>query len=137
MLPMTPRMNRRYFSKHITWWVFVTETLCALCAVGTKDFFAIYMNFKRSVTGLPPRGPVSITGQYMWGQSGIGTDFSPSTSIFPCHYHSTSATHWYSSSFCSYEKARRKKPRNRQNSLTFRTPVSIRIKSVVTSSQLS
>ena len=95
------------------------------------------MNLRWSVAGLLPRGPVSISGQSTWGQSGTGTDFSLSISIFPCHNHSNSATHWYSTSYCSYEKARRKKPRNLQNSLTFRIPVSIRINSVVISSLLS
>lgn len=54
---MTPRMIRRYFSKHNDLMRFLMQTLCVLCAVGTKDFYAIHMNLMRSVAGLSPRRP--------------------------------------------------------------------------------
>jgi len=37
----------------------------------------------------------SLSGGTGVGQSGTGPDFSPSTSVFPPQYHSTSAPYWY------------------------------------------
>jgi len=36
------------------------------------------------------------------GQSGTGTDYSPSSSAFRCQYNSTNAPYSYSSPCCSY-----------------------------------
>jgi hypothetical protein len=46
-----------------------------------------------------------------------GTDFSPSTSVFPCQYYSTSAP--YSSSCYSYQKDKRPKPHNLPKAMRF------------------
>jgi hypothetical protein len=42
---------------------------------------------RRPLTAEARVGQCGICG----GQSGIGTDFSPSTSVFPCQFHSTGA----------------------------------------------
>ena len=46
------------------------------------------------------------------GQSGTESDFSPSTSIFPCRYHFTIAPHSSSSTCCCYKKDKWTKPGN-------------------------
>jgi hypothetical protein len=40
------------------------------------------------------------------GQFDTGTRFSPSTSVFPCQYHSTDAPHSSPSTCCSYQKTK-------------------------------
>lgn len=52
------------------------------------------------------------------GHRDTGTDFSPSTSVFPCQYYSTSAPH--SSSCYSYQKDKRPKPDNLPKAMRFR-----------------
>jgi len=46
------------------------------------------------------------------GQSGTERNFSPSTSIFPCQYHSTIAPLSSSYTCCCYKKDKRTKPGN-------------------------
>jgi len=53
-----------------------------------------------------PFNPCGICG----GQIDIVADFSPSVSVFFCHYHSSSAP--YSSICCSLQKDKRAKPGN-------------------------
>ena len=52
--------------------------------------------------------PCKICG----GQSGAGTRSSPSTSVFPCQYHSAVAVYSSESACCCYQKDKRAKPGN-------------------------
>jgi hypothetical protein len=52
--------------------------------------------------------PCEICG----AQSGTVTGLSPSTSVLPCQYHSTNASHSSSSTYYSYQKDKRAKPGN-------------------------
>jgi hypothetical protein len=59
------------------------------------------------------------TGEIFSGQSGTGPGFSPSTSVLPCQYHSTTAA--YSSSFpcCPSQKDKWAKQGNHQTTMLF------------------
>ena len=79
----------------INWLVFIIETGC----------------FLRGTSWIFKRAGVRVQSQDspsdLWWQSGTGTGFSPSTSVFPVHYHPIIAPH--SSSCCSYLKDERAK----------------------------
>jgi len=51
--------------------------------------------------------------------SGTGTDFSPSTSVFPWQYHSTNASYSSSSTWCRHEKDERAKSGNLHKAVVF------------------
>ena len=67
---------------------------------GGGSFLVMWVRFRAS--------PFEICG----GQSGTERDFSLSTSVFPCQYHSTIAPHSSSSTCCSHQKDKRIKPGN-------------------------
>jgi hypothetical protein len=82
----------------------IVDTQSVLCKVEPEPLHIIMILL--AVSPASHRGgPCPIPYQSMWdrnGQSGTGTEFSPTTSGFLCQYHSTNAP--YSSSFtcCSY-----------------------------------
>jgi len=92
----------------INWLVFITETWCVYCAVRTGSFYIyiyiyiyiVEVNLKSWMAEAISRRPLTTEAQgrsqvsvheICGRHSGTGTDFSPSTSVFPCQYHSTSA----------------------------------------------
>ena len=91
----------------INWLVFIIKMQCVYCRVRTG-----YLNVIHGKV-VPPVAPVrSQVSQYENGgaPSSDVTGFSPSTSVFPCQYHSTDAP--YSSSYtrCTYRKDKWEKP---------------------------
>ena len=71
----------------------------------------------QAVSHRPLTAQVRVRSQLIPGEnSGTETGFSPSTSALPCQYHSTNATYLSSSTRCSYQKDKRKKPGNLPNS---------------------
>jgi len=84
-------------------WVFVMHVLRVYCAVRTEDWkiiqdklieFAFVMTqavCRRPFTAETRVWSQSNTCEVGGGQSGTVTGFSPSTSVFPCQYHSTNA----------------------------------------------
>ena len=102
--------------------VFIMQIECVICEVRT-GFVCIIQIYLNAKAGVWSRG--SSCG--IWGgHNGSGKAFSPSTSVSPCQYHSTStlysvspcqyhstnAPHSSSSTCCSYLKDKRAMPGN-------------------------
>jgi len=95
------------------WLVFITETECVYCAVRTKSWNIIHTTLqaqavsRRPVTAEARVRSQASPGGICGGHSVNGTDFSPSTSAFPCQCIVTSAQ--YPSTYFSYQKDKRAK----------------------------
>jgi hypothetical protein len=69
----------------------------------------------------------SVYVRFMGGKVVLGQVFSPSMSVFPCHYHSTNASYLSSSTYCSYQKDAEVKHGNLPKS-TFSLFVCVRVR---------
>jgi hypothetical protein len=108
-------------SQTLTDWYLQTSR-SSFCPLRTEFLHIIYTNFSTQgrtmaqvVCRRPLKAKVRIRSQISpceiyGGHSGTGTGFSPSASIFPCHYHFTNIP--YSSTCGSYRKDKRAKPGN-------------------------
>jgi len=94
----------------INWLVFITKTECIYCLVQSeilcvREVVLVLHSYRAEANIRSHICPCEICG----GQSGAGKYFSPSTSVFPCLYHSTSAPYWPSYSHYIYQKGKRSK----------------------------
>jgi hypothetical protein len=121
---MAVRKTVFIFLCNLKLFVFVTEMECVYCAVGTEFLNIIPVNFILvktvlwfwlSFVGLSLRGPwfdpTPIHVRFVV-KVALGQVFSPSTSIYPCQYHSTYSLYSSISTCCSYQKDKRAKPGN-------------------------
>ena len=81
------------------------------CLLWGRDWIYMYLS-KWHAGRRPFTVTVRVWSKASGGRRGTGKGFSPSTSVFPCQYHSTNAPDSSSSTRCSYQKDKWTKPGN-------------------------
>jgi hypothetical protein len=109
--PCGSQKKQQLFPYILTYWYFLTKTECIYCAVRNQS-----LRMKRSVAGLSTWrsgfDPRSVHVRFVVEESGNKTGISPTTSVFPCQYHSTNTTCASSYTCFSYRKDKRAMPGN-------------------------
>jgi hypothetical protein len=106
-----------------------SETESVYCALRSEYLNTVQINFHGRAVALTVNRQLLTPGarirsqasscEIYAGQSGTGTRFPPTTSVFPFQCHSTSTPYTYSSTRRSYQKDKRPNPGNLPKAMLF------------------